>query len=89
MSSGTGVDYPPFSPTGACVIVCGPLTVSAASFRTRTHNKLLHCPQHPHPHPHPPPTHTALPHVYNYNECAEIDSQYFWSGAPWDMVARR
>jgi hypothetical protein len=37
----------------------------------------------------PPFDPQALPHVYSYNECAEIDSQYFWSGAPWDMVARR
>lgn len=37
----------------------------------------------------PPFDPAALPHVYGYTECAEIDSQYFWSGAPWDMVARR
>eukprot|EP00878_Enallax_costatus_P008523 GHUV01008911.1.p1 GENE.GHUV01008911.1~~GHUV01008911.1.p1 ORF type:complete len:410 (+),score=61.73 GHUV01008911.1:192-1421(+) len=31
---------------------------------------------------------TVPPKVWTYKECMEIDSQYFWSGAPWDMVAR-
>lgn len=26
--------------------------------------------------------------VWGYKQCMEIDSQFFWSGAPWDMVAR-
>jgi hypothetical protein len=36
----------------------------------------------------PPYDPAALPRVSGYTECAEIDSQYFWSGAPWDIVAR-
>lgn len=28
------------------------------------------------------------PKVWTYKECMEIDSQYFWSGAPWEIVAR-
>ncbi|KIY99607.1 hypothetical protein MNEG_8352 [Monoraphidium neglectum] len=32
---------------------------------------------------------TAAPKLWSYNECMEISSQYFWSGAPWDMVARK
>ena len=31
----------------------------------------------------------AGPTVWGYQECMEIDSQFFWSGAPWDMVARQ
>ena len=31
----------------------------------------------------------AAPTIYGYKQCMEIDSQYFWSGAPWDMVARK
>lgn len=31
---------------------------------------------------------TAPPTVYNYRQCMEIDSQYFYSGAPWDNIAR-
>lgn len=32
--------------------------------------------------------HAAPPRVWGYRQCMEIDSQFFWSGAPWDMVAR-
>ncbi|KAI8467059.1 MAG: hypothetical protein J3K34DRAFT_524060 [Monoraphidium minutum] len=31
----------------------------------------------------------APPKLWSYRECMEISSQYFWSGAPWDMVARK
>eukprot|EP00775_Hariotina_reticulata_P011305 gene11305-11455_t len=31
---------------------------------------------------------TVAPHVWSYQHCLEVDSQYFWAGAPWDMVAR-
>ncbi|KAF8058359.1 PSMD9 [Scenedesmus sp. PABB004] len=30
----------------------------------------------------------AAPRVWGNRECMEIDSQYFFSGAPWEMVAR-
>jgi hypothetical protein len=30
--------------------------------------------------------HAAPPRVWGYKQCMEIDSQFFWSGAPWDMV---
>lgn len=30
----------------------------------------------------------APPRVWGYKQCMEIDSQIFWSGAPWDMMAR-
>ncbi|KAF6259950.1 hypothetical protein COO60DRAFT_1700592 [Scenedesmus sp. NREL 46B-D3] len=36
----------------------------------------------------PDVTQTTPPRVWSYKQCMEIDSQYFWSGAPWDMVAR-
>lgn len=28
------------------------------------------------------------PKVYGYKECVEVDSQFFYSGVPWDMTAR-
>lgn len=31
---------------------------------------------------------TVAPHVWSYQHCLEVDSQYFWAGAPWDMVGR-
>lgn len=31
---------------------------------------------------------SSPPHVWSYTQCMEIDSQFFYSGAPWDMVAR-
>ena len=30
----------------------------------------------------------APPRVWGYRQCMEVDSQFFWSGAPWDMVSR-
>jgi hypothetical protein len=33
-----------------------------------------------------PCVHAAPPRVWGYKQCMEIDSQFFWSGAPWDMV---
>ncbi|KAK9807319.1 hypothetical protein WJX73_001446 [Symbiochloris irregularis] len=31
---------------------------------------------------------SARPVVYNYTQCAITSSQFFWSGVPWDAVAR-
>lgn len=31
----------------------------------------------------------GMPRVYDYNQCAETDGQFFWSGAPWDYNARQ
>jgi hypothetical protein len=28
------------------------------------------------------------PKVYDYKTCVEVDSQFFYSGVPWDMTAR-
>lgn len=28
------------------------------------------------------------PKVYDYKQCVEVDSQFFYSGVPWDMTAR-
>ena len=31
---------------------------------------------------------TTTPNVWDYNVCAETDSQYFWTSLPWDYLAR-
>lgn len=50
-------------------------------------------------HPHFPSTGTGLkyysaprdsiPHAFNMTQCAEVDSQFFFSGVPWDMEGRK
>lgn len=31
---------------------------------------------------------SALVQIYDYNQCTEVDGQFFYSGVPWDMLAR-
>jgi hypothetical protein len=81
-------DQPQPDPASVC-------QVCRASPRSRSYWAQVHCVALiPHPPP-PPPTHTpaaaapaAAPTVWNYTQCMEIDTQYWWNGAPWDMVSR-
>jgi len=31
---------------------------------------------------------TVAPKVWTYRQCMEVNTEYFWVGAPWDMVGR-
>ncbi|KXS22044.1 hypothetical protein M427DRAFT_129820 [Gonapodya prolifera JEL478] len=35
------------------------------------------------------PTAADIPTVWDYKTCMEADSQFFWSGAPWDIITRQ